>query len=471
MSSAKISLDKEAFFRRTKKIYTAWKASSSENGASFSEVDSIVVAVGNDDDVIYSKSTALHQWLFGYELTDTLLVLAESSVDILASKKKIDFLKPLQEAQKKHEGFPTINLHLRDKSDKDKTNIQKLIDVIKGSKKGKNVGVFQKDNFHNEFIDSWNDNFKKNSFRKVDISAHVAYAMASKEDSEVNHIKKASLVSSDIFSKFFKGHIMEIVDQEKRVKHSKIADNLDAALDSKKYLLAGMDSDQTEMCFSPIIQSGENYSLKFSATSNDDRLDYGVIICTFGVRYRYYCSSIIRTMLVQPTEEQQANYNILLSTLDAVVEKLKDGVKLSDVYNVAADHVKEKKPELQGNFVKSIGFATGIEFREGSLMINAKSNHKAQKGMVFCVSVGFSGLVKKGEDSKKDKQYALFIGDTVLVNENTAATLLTPAKKKINNVGIFLKDEDEQEDSDNADDEDLLRSAEGKSKLLENRTR
>ena len=36
------------------------KASSSENGTSFSEVDSIVVAVGNDDDVIYSKSTALH---------------------------------------------------------------------------------------------------------------------------------------------------------------------------------------------------------------------------------------------------------------------------------------------------------------------------------------------------------------------------------------------------------------------------
>ena len=51
-----------------------------------------------------------------------------------------------------------------------------------------------------------------------------------------------------------------------RVKHSKIADNLEAALESKKYLLAGMDSDQTEMCFSPIIQSGENFSLRFSAT-------------------------------------------------------------------------------------------------------------------------------------------------------------------------------------------------------------
>lgn len=43
--------------------------------------------------------------------------------------------------------------------------------------------------------------------------------------------------------------------------------------------------------------------------------------------------------------------------------------------------------------------------------------HCSLTGMVFSVSVGFSGLVSKTEDSKEDKQYALFIGDTVLVNE------------------------------------------------------
>ena len=42
-------------------------------------------------------------------------MFTDSSLEVLASKKKIDFLKPLQEAQKKHEGFPAINLHLRDK--------------------------------------------------------------------------------------------------------------------------------------------------------------------------------------------------------------------------------------------------------------------------------------------------------------------------------------------------------------------
>jgi nucleosome binding factor SPN SPT16 subunit len=53
--------------------------------------------------------------------------------------------------------------------------------------------------------------------------------------------------------------------------------------------------------------------------SNDDRLDYGVIISTFGVRYRYYCSSIIRTMLVQPTEVSK------IYLLEQV--KLKDAIK------------------------------------------------------------------------------------------------------------------------------------------------
>lgn len=102
--STKITLDKEAFFRRAKKIYEGWKVSgnwiifwssfwilrstfsticchgrllwprqysnitfprfykktsSSENGAAFADVDALLVAVGNDEDIIYSKSTAM----------------------------------------------------------------------------------------------------------------------------------------------------------------------------------------------------------------------------------------------------------------------------------------------------------------------------------------------------------------------------------------------------------------------------
>ena len=37
--------------------------------------------------------------------------------------------------------------------------------------------------------------------------------------------------------------------------------------------------------------------------------------------------------------------------------------------------------------------------------------------MVFNINVGFSGLVNESADDNESKNYALFIGDTVLVNE------------------------------------------------------
>ena len=44
-------------------------------------------------------------------------------------------------------------------------------------------------------------------------------------------------------------------------------------------------------------------------------------------------------------------------------------------------------------------------------------------GMLFNVSVGFSDLVNKSPSDKRGKTYALFIGDTVSVNEVSGITL------------------------------------------------
>ena len=62
-------------------------------------------------------------------------------------------------------------------------------------------------------------------------------------------------------------------------------------------------------------------------------------------------------------------------------------------------------------------FATGIEFREGSLLINPKCSLRAERGMVFNVNVGFAGLTNKSAEDEAGRMYALFIGDTVLVGE------------------------------------------------------
>ena len=62
-------------------------------------------------------------------------------------------------------------------------------------------------------------------------------------------------------------------------------------------------------------------------------------------------------------------------------------------------------------------FVMGIEFREGSLLISSKSDVAAEKGMVFNINIGFSDLENPEAKTSEAKKYALYLGDTVLVNE------------------------------------------------------
>merc|ERR550532_3867232 len=234
---------------------------------------------------------------------------------------------------------------------------------------------------------------------------------------------------------------MDIIDGDKKVKHSKLAQGIEDALSDKKFV-SGVDTSQLDLCYPAIVQSGGNYKLKFSHATDSNPVHFGAIVATFGARYKQYCSNIARTFLVNPSEKIQSIYNMLVSLEEHILNELKDGAKCSDVYKSAVSFVKKESPELVDKLTKNFGFVMGIEFRESTLSITPSCDAVVRKGMVFNINIGLTGLTNKEASDSKGRDVALFIGDTVVVSDDGAANILTPSKKKIKNIAIFLKDAD-----------------------------
>lgn len=390
-------------------------------------------------------------WLFGYELHDFILVLTKKSILILTSKKKIEFLKSIESSKENEEGVPPVTLLVRERADKDAANFERLLGALST---GATVGVFAKDQAEGEFTDDWKARLDGKKLETVDISVALVYLTATKDESEVALISKSAQLTDDLYGNFFCREIERICVSERKIKHSKLAKLVENAINNAKYIKPA-DSNWLDACYEPIIQSGGNYSLKFSITSDENTLHFGVVTCSLGFRYKSYCSNLIRTLLFNPTEEQKRLYEFLLEVQEAVLDRLRADVRLADVYKAAVEKVEQYDKRLLEKFTPTVGFGMGIEFRESLFVLAPKSKQVARKNMIFNVALGFTGLENKEAADKEGRTYALFIGDTVQVNGPDApATCLSTYKKKVKNVSMMIQDPEEEEEEEEGEEDD-----------------
>lgn len=89
---------------------------------------------------------------------------------------------------------------------------------MKGSGEGKTIGHVAKDlKFPGAFMDAWRAFWAKagKDFETADITGGLTLVMAPKDEAELAVVKKASQATSDVFSKYLKEQIMDIIDGDK----------------------------------------------------------------------------------------------------------------------------------------------------------------------------------------------------------------------------------------------------------------
>ncbi|GFZ43528.1 FACT complex subunit SPT16 [Saitozyma sp. JCM 24511] len=443
-----VSLDAATFFKRAGKIFSAWEKPADDE-AELKDLTALQVLMGepSDESATYTKTSSLQTWLLGYEFPSTLMLFTRSpnKVTFVCSSSKAKILRQL-------EGKGDVEIDIRVRG-KDEASAQVIPDLVLSLGDGK-VGTLPKDKPQGKLVDEWNQavTSSKAGLQSVDMANVVSGLLGEKDGEEMRQMILSSRLTSTAMIHYFKPKMESVVDRGTKVPHStftamieeKIGNDekgADMKLWSKNPQLGEVDFTSTEWVYSPIIQSGGKYDLRVSAVSDEGNLKPGVILASLGLRYKSYCSAMARTFMINPHRDQEKNYSTLLAAREEAIKLLKAGAVVKDVYNAVAAFVQGKSSTLGDAFVKNIGFATGIEFRDSNFLLGPKNGKMLKENMTVILSVGFAELP---HPKKQGQSYSLLLTDTIKIGQEVS-TVLTDGCTKLKDVVMELDDEEEEE--------------------------
>ncbi|KAG8217204.1 FACT complex subunit SPT16 [Butyriboletus roseoflavus] len=435
-----VQLNKTLINARLKSIYDGWNnASLNDDLGSVANAEALLLLSGDPaaEDEPVRKGTAFQTWLLGYEFPSTLLLVEKEKLLILCSASKAKVLQQIKD------GNPPVPIEI-------------LVQA-----KAKEPPTDCPPQVHRGLFDvhaCCHAHKLANKPEQIDMAPALSTIMAVKDEDELKIIRTAANLTSTLLIHHIVLKLETILDKEAKITHEQFAGQIESRIGtgdgegakgpdmkvwSKGRGLSEVDWTATEFCYTPIIQSrstSTGYDLRSTAESSTDLIAHkGVFLIAVGLRYKGYCANLGRSIIVDPSKEQEEIYNLLVSLQSEVVREMKDGKTLRDVYHFTVEYIREKKPDLEKNFVKNLGSGIGIEFRDSAYLLSPKNGRQLRSSMVFNLVLGFSDLM-----DESGKKYALHLVDTVRVGPDKA-TFLTDGVKSSKETLFFLNIDEEDE--------------------------
>ncbi|KAG5645879.1 hypothetical protein DXG03_005026 [Asterophora parasitica] len=452
-----VDLNKSVFHSRVQRIFDGWNSAQNDDDySSLAGVDALLIVSGDppSEDEPMPKGNCLQLWLLGYEFPSTLFLFQQDKILILCSASKAKILSQISNSA----GNISIEILAQAKG-KEAPNdaLPKFVEAYSSQKR---VATLVKEAHTGKVIGEWEKlvNELESKPELIDMSTAVSCFMAVKDSEELKLTQTAAVLTSTLLKHHVAPKLESILDKESKVTHDMVAAQIEARLGSgegssakgpdmkvwsKGKGLNDIDWQTVEFCYPPIIisrSSRSGYDLRYTVDSSEDNIAHkGVLLVSFGLRYKTYCANVGRTFIVDPNPDQERQYNLLLSLQSELLSVIKGGVSTREAYQHAVNFVKGKDPDLEKHFSKNIGFGMGIEFRDSAYVLSAKNGRGLKTDMIVNLGLGFSELV-----DSSGKKYALHLVDTIRVGADKSS-LLTEGTKSSKDTLFFLTPESEEE--------------------------
>mmetsp|Transcript_2955 Transcript_2955/g.9019 ORF Transcript_2955/g.9019 Transcript_2955/m.9019 type:complete len:755 (-) Transcript_2955:748-3012(-) len=434
----------------------------------WNHVDSIAVPVDPSDELTFTKSSALFIHLFGAELHGSMMMLCKGTLHVLATEENCKLLEPLDT---KPSTGPRLVLH-RICNDNDTVTHDIVAGLLKDHG-GRRVGRLERMHFHGMLAASLDKAIRSAGVESVDITSVLGLSMSVKDDHALTGFRRAAIITHKVLKHGFVRLVEDVFDQARSIPHEKLATHVDECCEDPSKVNIKLPQGHYESCYFPIVQSGGDYDIRPSASTNDAMLSDDVIIVSLGVRYNFHCATMARTFFVDPVPKIENTYAILMELQRSCLAVMLAGRRVGSIAEHGNAFIRQKYPHLLKFLPKSFGFGLGLDFRESSMILNSKNQRLFAPNMVFNLAIGFHDLELADEHKqnaqgsiRKLSKYSMLVADTVVIRSpEEPPEVITKHSMEWKDVSYFIN---EKGDHANFTPQGAV---EGKSALVNSRLR